>query len=273
MSFKRATKQQSKLRCALFGPSGSGKTYSALRVATGMGGKIALIDSERGSASKYADRFTFDVVELNNKNIDDYCTWINNANKEEYNVLIIDSLTHGWHQLLEEIEKLARAKYSGNTWSAWSEGTPKQKRLIESILSFDGHIIATMRVKTEWTTEKDDKGRNKPVRVGLSPEQGKGIEYEFDLLIELTPEHFANVLKDRTGKYQDATFEKPDENFGKELIEWLNDGEEMKDYSKKIEECKTEDDLTELWDILSPAERNHWKSAFTKRRKIINKEV
>lgn len=226
MVFQKATKEKSKLRCALFGPSGSGKTFTALRIATGMGGKIAVIDTERGSASKYADRFTFDVCELeDDKSINTVVSTI--AQATEYDILIIDSLSHPWQELLEEIDRLAKAKYQGNSWSAWSEGTPKQKHLVNAILSFPGHIIATMRSKTEWTTEKDSKsGRNKPVRVGLSPEQGKGIEYEFDLLLEISPEHIASVLKDRTGKFQDAIIDKPSEQLGKDLLSWLSEGAE-----------------------------------------------
>lgn len=222
LAFKKATKQQARLRLALFGPSGSGKTYTALRVASGMGGSIALIDTERGSASKYADRFAFDVLELPDYDIATYCEAIRAASG--YNVVIIDSLTHGWHQLIDQVDKLARAKFQGNTWSAWSEGTPLQRQLVNALLGFDGHVIASMRTKTEWTIEKDDKGRNKPVRVGLAPEQGKGIEYEFDLLIQLNPEHIAHVIKDRTGRYQDKIIEMPGEDLGKDLTEWLADG-------------------------------------------------
>lgn len=223
MQFTKATKKKSKVRAALFGPSGSGKTFTALRMATGLGGQVALIDTERGSASKYSDRFAFDVCELGDKSIDSYCLAIKEASG--YDVLIIDSLSHGWQELLEQVEKLAQAKYRGNTWSAWSEGTPEQKRLINAILDFPGHVLATMRSKTEWTTEQKD-GKNAPKRVGLAPEQGKGIEYEFDLLLELTVEHLCNVLKDRTGKYQDKLIEKPGEDFGRELAEWLEDGVE-----------------------------------------------
>lgn len=224
--FKKASKKQSKLRLALFGPSGAGKTFTALRIAKGLGGKVAVIDTERGSASKYADRFDFDVAELTVPKIDNYCNIINSAN--EYSVLIIDSLSHGWSELLEEVDKIARSKYKGNTWSAWSEGNPKQKKLVNAILGFNGHVIATMRSKTEWTTEATTNGKSRPVRVGLSPEQGKGIEYEFDMLIELSTEHVGNVIKDRTGKFQDELIEKPDEDFGNKLIEWLNDGEVVK---------------------------------------------
>jgi len=223
--FTPATKEQAKLRLAIFGPSGSGKTYTSLRLATGLGGKVAFIDTERGSASKYADRFTFDVLELEDKDITTYCTAIAAAEGAGYGVLIIDSLTHAWHDLLDEIEKLARAKYKGNTWSAWSEGTPKQRQLVDAILSYNGHIIATMRTKTEWTTTQDSKGKSRPIRVGLAPEQGKGIEYEFDLLMELTVDHIGSVIKDRTGRYQDEVIAEPGEELGEELAAWLSDGE------------------------------------------------
>ena len=189
-----------------------------------MGKKIAVIDTERGSASKYSDRFDFDVLELPKKDIETYCEGIRAAGATGYDVLIIDSLSHAWQELIEENEQIAKAKYKGNTWSAWSEGTPKQRKLIDTILDFPGHVIATMRSKTEWTQEKDDRGRNTPKRVGLAPEQGKGIEYEFDLLLEISTEHYAQVIKDRTGKFQDQVIEKPGEDFGVELAKWLSSG-------------------------------------------------
>lgn len=226
--FQKAVKSKSLLRCAVFGPAGAGKTFSSLSIASGMGKKIALIDSERGSAAKYADRFEFDTAELDKKKIENYVQYIQEAGKAGYEVLIIDSLSHAWQELLEEVDKLANAKYRGNTWSAWSEGTPKQRQLVDAILQFPGHVIVTMRSKTEWTTTTDDRGKSKPTRVGLSPEQGKGIEYEFDLLLELSTDHICHVIKDRTGKFQDKLFEKPGRDFGEELVAWLNSGEDRK---------------------------------------------
>ena len=222
--FKKATKAAAKLRAAFFGPSGAGKTFSALRVATGLGGPIAVIDTERGSASKYSDRFAFDVLDLEDQSIEGYVSAIAMAAEGGYRVLVIDSLSHGWQDLTAEVEKLAKAKYRGNTWSAWSEGTPLQRRLVNAILGFPGHIIATMRSKTEWTTV-DRNGKKTPQRVGLAPEQGKGIEYEFDLLVEISVEHIGQVIKDRTGKFQDKLIDKPGEQFGQQLAAWLADGE------------------------------------------------
>lgn len=223
MKFEKATKEKAKLRLALFGPSGSGKTYTGLRMASGLGGKVALIDTERGSASKYADRFEFDVLELVKQDIDTYVQAIEAAQAAGYDVLIIDSLTHAWQELLAEVDKLASTKYRGNSFAAWSEGTPRQRHLIDAILAFDGHIIGTMRTKTEWAVDTcGDK--MKPTRIGLAPQQGKGIEYEFDLLMELTTDHVASVLKDRTGKYQDKIIDKPGEDLGAELAAWLSEG-------------------------------------------------
>ncbi len=237
MKFKKATKEKAKAKVAIFGPSGSGKTFSSLRIGQGLadGGRLALIDTERGSASKYSDRFDFDVLELGECSIDSYCEAINAAAEAEYPVLIIDSLSHGWGELLQQIEKLARAKYRGNTWSAWSEGTPLQQKLIRAILDFPGHVIATMRSKTEWVTVDDGKGKRAPQRVGLAPEQGKGVEYEFDLLVEMSVEHIANVIKDRSGKFQDKTIDKPGEKFGEALRDWLSDGEAISEAFKKAE--------------------------------------
>lgn len=222
--FKKATKEQSKLRLAIFGPSGAGKTFTALRLGAGLGSNIAVIDTERGSASKYADRFDFDVLDLPQKDINTYLAAIKAAGQAGYSVLIIDSLSHAWKELLDEVEKLAKAKYRGNTWSAWSEGTPKQNKMVDAILDFPGHVIATMRSKTEWTTQDAGNGKTKPIRVGLAPEQGKGIEYEFDLLMEISVDHIATIIKDRTGKFQDALIDKPGEDFGAELKSWLGTG-------------------------------------------------
>lgn len=241
--FKKATKEKSKLRLALFGPSGSGKTFTALRIGKGIGGNIAVIDSERGSSSKYSDRFEFDVCDLEDKSIEGYITAINFAAGENYPVLIVDSISHGWQELLAKIDKLAATKFKGNSWGAWSEGTPIQKRMIDCILNYPGHIITTMRSKTEWAISTGANGKSKPERLGMAPEQGKGIEYEFDLLMEMNLDHDGHVLKDRTGKYQDKVIPMPGEEFGNALAKWLDEGISIVDEIEKlVAGCQTEDD-------------------------------
>mgnify|MGYP000860887395 CR=1 FL=1 len=239
--FTKATKVQSKLRLAIFGPSGSGKTFTSLRLAKGISEegtkKVAVIDTEFGSASKYADRFAFDVLNLKDPTVDHMVSAINSA--AAYDILIIDSLTHAWKELLAQVDQLSKAKYRGNSWAAWSEGTPLQNKMVETLLRFPGHLIATMRTKTEWTINQDSNGKSNPTRVGLSPEQGKGIEYEFDMLMEISPDHVINVIKDRTGKFQDQIVPTPDEEFGKEVLAWLREGQ-------AVEVTRTKEDLLEF---------------------------
>lgn len=222
-----ATKTQSRLRLALFGPSGSGKTMSALRIGTGLlepGQRLGVIDTERGSAAKYSDRWPFDVVNLPTANPKDYTAAIDLFTQAGHDVLIIDSLSHAWEWILDLVDKLGTTKFRSNKWAAWSEATPLHQHLVDAILAYPGHVIVTMRSKTEWTVEEDG-GKRTPVRVGLAPRQRDGLEYEFDLVMELNAENIGRVLKDRTGgALQDALIERPDEETGRRLAEWLSAG-------------------------------------------------
>lgn len=107
--FTRATKTQARLRLAICGPSGSGKTYTALNIAQYLGSTIALIDTEHGSASKYADRFGFDTCSLTNFHPGSYIEAIRAAGQANYDTLVIDSLTHAWFSELE----LAGGRFDG----------------------------------------------------------------------------------------------------------------------------------------------------------------
>jgi hypothetical protein len=126
--------------------------------------------------------------------------------------------------LTDEVDRIAQGSTSKNTFSPWAKVNPKQKRFIDAILNFPGHIIATMRSNTEWVIGEGRGGKLAPEKVGLKPEQGKGIEFEFDLLVELDQKHQGRVTKDRTGKFQDETIDRPGEDFGIALYDWLTGG-------------------------------------------------
>jgi hypothetical protein len=249
--FKKAEKRKTFLRLGIASPSGGGKTYTALRIASGMAqavnGKVAFIDSEKGSASLYADTFDFDVIELQEPyTVDSYVKWIKEAEALKYNVLVVDSLTHAWKQILVEIEKLTSTKYKGNSYRAWAEGTPMYDKLVDALLSFKGHIIMTSRSKTEYSQEKDDKGRTQINKVGLGIQNRQDFDYECTMFMEGTHDHYFTVTKDRTGKYQDNIILKPDEDFGKGLIEWLETGVDDNRLSLKDLIIKMSDMTSEL---------------------------
>ncbi|MEX9842794.1 ATP-binding protein [Providencia rettgeri] len=243
MKFAKALRKKAKLRLALTGPSGSGKTYGALEIAKGLGGKTAVIDTEKGSASLYSDRFNFDVLELDPPFTPErFIEAIGAAQEAGYDNLIIDSITHEWSGsggCLELLDGLAKAKYRGNTWSAWSEITPRHNAFLDAILRSDLHIIATMRSKTE--TAQVDKGNGKKGvdKLGMKSEQRDGVEYEFTTVLDLNHEtHTAMASKDRTGLFSNAEVTQLNELTGKKLMDWLNDGR-----------TKAEVDLSHFTDI------------------------
>lgn len=221
--FKKAQRKQAKLRLALAGPSGSGKTYSSLQMAKGLGKKIALIDTEHGSASLYADAADFDVMELHPPySPERFIEAIKAAEDACYDVLIIDSYSHEWTGAggcLEINEEIAKAKYKGNTWSAWNETTPRHRRLIDKMLTSPLHIICTMRSKTE-TVQGEGK---KVVKLGLKSEQREGTDYEFTVVLDIAHDgHMAVASKDRTGLFQQP--ELITEATGEKLLSWLTSG-------------------------------------------------
>ena len=265
--FKKAEKKKSKLRLALTGPSGSGKTFSALKIATGIANKIdsriAFIDTEKGSASLYADRFDFDVIELDAPyQIDDYIKSIKSAEENGYQVLIIDSTTHGWNFILEYVEKLTVSKYKGNSFRAWSEGTPLYNKWINAMLDFKGHIIVTMRAKTEYVLSNEN-GKSKVEKVGMGTENRRGIEYEFTSVGEGDLTHNFLFTKDRTGLLQDKIIT-PDESLGTELIEWLEQGIDMEAKEKEdlevalieLEKVESKEQLIDLLIIYDNLKKN-----------------
>ncbi len=230
-SFKKATKAQSKLRLAFIGPAGSGKTYSSLRIATALvspTGRIALIDTERGSASKYAHRFTFDVLELAEFTVENYIAAIHAAERAGYDCLIIDSLSHAWAGkggLLEYVDTVTARSKSHNAFSeGWRMATPKHNELVDAMLQSTLHLVVTMRSKTEWVVEKDKDGRSVPRKIGLQPIQRDGLEYEFDVVGDIDFDNRYVISKTRCEDINGKVFEKPGEALAETLRAWLTDG-------------------------------------------------
>jgi len=228
MSFHKAIRKQAKLRLALSGPSGSGKTYSALLIAQGLApeGRIALLDTERGSGELYSHLADYDIATLTPPYTPDrYIQLIRQAEQAGYAVLIIDSLSHAWTGqggVLDMHEKAATAA-RGNSWAAWREVTPAHNALVEAMLGANLHLIATLRTKTAYDVT-DDNGKKKPVKVGLAPVQREGMEYEFSLLLDLTVDsHIASAAKDRTSLFDGQHFT-PGVATGAALLEWLDSG-------------------------------------------------
>jgi hypothetical protein len=224
--FQKAIKQEAKLRLAIAGPAGSGKTYTGLTIAQSLanGGKVAVLDTEHGSASKYADLFDFDVMEMDPPfHPDRFASAIKEAQQAGYKVIVLDSLSHAWNGtggLLEIVDQIAARSTSKNTFIAWKEGTPIQNRLIETMLQADLHIIATIRQKQDYVLEQDG-GKQKPVKVGLAAVQREGFEYEFDVVMNMDIDNVGVIVKTRCSALNGGVYRKPGKDVAGILSEWL----------------------------------------------------
>lgn len=261
--FRPAERSKAKLRLALCSPSGGGKTWGALEVATGLGGKIAFIDTECGSGDLYAEDFEYDIMQIKTPYTPDkYVKALKAAEEAGYDIVIVDSLSHAWSAeggILDTQAKVTQASSSKNSYTAWRTVTPQHDKLVEAILGSSLHVICTMRTKQAYEIAKDDKGRNKVEKLGLAPVQRDGMEYEFTVVLDVSVDgHIATSSKDRTQLF-DGNPHIISKETGKRLDEWLNTGGESKPVEEPeelspffiiadgINKCKDDDSLKKLW--------------------------
>lgn len=275
LQIRKATRKKAKLRLGIAAPSGAGKTYSSLLMAFGIGGKIGLIDTEHGSGDLYAHLGNYDVITLDQPyTAQRYLEAIRAFETAGYDVIIIDSLSHAWAGeggLLDKQGKVAdRTK---NSYTAWREVTPDHNALVNAMLQSPAHIIATMRSKTEYVLETNDKGKQVPKKVGMAPVQRDGMEYEFTVMLDLDQSHVATASKDRTGLF-DGQYFTPSQETGQTLLAWLDDGVdeiqsiidalEKEETVEGVEAVKAEK-LKPIWARLNQFDRARLERAFTDR--------
>ena len=224
--FAPAVKTESKLRMAIAGPSGSGKTYTALAVAAELvpGGKVAVIDTEHGSAAKYADLFKFDVAHAAPPyHPDGLIKLVTYAANNGYDVIIVDSTTHYWSGaggVLDLKDDAERRMRNPNSYTAWKDVTPIHQRMVDALISVPAHVIVTMRSKQEYVLVEKN-GKQVPQKMGMAPIQRDGFEYEFDVMMDMDVKNVGHVTKTRCPALTDRDFVKPGADMAAILREWL----------------------------------------------------
>lgn len=237
MLFTKATREKAKLRMALTGVSGAGKTLSALYIAYGLTedwSKIALIDTEHSRAKFYANRTDLHTGSFLHAAMeppftpDKYKQYMKEAVQVvgANGVVIVDSFSHAWEGeggVLAIKEQIAAR--INNSYTAWNEAGKVQNELVSAILSADCHTIVTMRAKTQYAMEENDRGKMQPVKIGLAPIQRENTEYEFDVVLWLNrADHVAYASKDTTFLDRYGAVITPE--LGRQLKAWLDEGED-----------------------------------------------
>lgn len=247
--FTKAVKRQAKLRLGLFAPSGGGKTYTSLMFAKKIGGKIAYIDTENNSSCKYLGEDGIPEYDIANlpyqedagKYILSLIKLIKQA-QEEYNILVVDSLTHAWTACKDEVDAAAKRMRSGNSFVAWREGSKLWSQLITTILNCKCHLIVCARSKQEYLTEKDANNKTTIKKVGLAPELRDGMEYELDVVGEIDQEHNIIITKTRCKAIDGAAVKCPDGTFIEPVLRWLEGAEPLATREEKMSWYKSLDE-------------------------------
>ena len=243
---RKAQRKAAKLRLGLASPSGGGKTYSALLIAKGLAGswdKVAIIDTENGSADLYSHLGDYNVFSLTAPySPERYIEAIQACEQAGMDVIVIDSISHEWSGVggCLELQQIATERQRiKNTYTAWKDITPRHQKFIEAILQSKCHIITTVRSKTDYL-QVEEQGRKSIQKVGMAQVTRDGFEYELTVSLELDVNHFAVTSKDRTRLFEGKPSFIPSEETGRMLKEWCEDGiDEHKQCLEDIDKCKS----------------------------------
>ena len=250
MQLRQSERKKAKIKMALQGSAGSGKTYSSLLLAQGITNgdfsKIAIIDSENGSADLYAHLGQYNVLTLAPPfTPDNYIKAIDVCEKAGMEVIIIDSISHCWDYLLDYHSSLA-----GNSFTNWAKIKPLEKAFMDKILQCDVHVIATMRTKQDYVLNQKD-GKFIPEKVGLKAVQRDGIDFEFTLVFDIDIKHFAVSSKDRTGLFMGKPEFTINPSTGRKILEWCNSGTNLQSAREKIKNTRNLEELNVLYNQYS----------------------
>ncbi|WP_235803279.1 AAA family ATPase [Franconibacter helveticus] len=182
--------------------------------------------------------------------------------------------THEWGGVggcLELVDTIAKTKYRGNSWSAWSEINPRHRAFLDAILRSSMHIIATMRSKTE-TAQVEENGRKKVAKLGMKSEQRDGVEYEFTTVLDIGHEtHHAIASKDRTKLFSNSDPVVLSEQTGKQLLNWLESGADPREDALK--QFVADASLAQSMESLKPMFEEAWRTLRGSEHQAKAKEV
>ncbi len=218
--FSPASQLRPFLRLALCGPSGSGKTRGALALASGMGKRIAVLDTEPLGAALYAADFGFDLARITPPYAPEcLARGVREAGERGYDVLVVDCLSRPWNGPGGVLDMVAENRSLGmrQPWAAPGEA---HEDMLLALREAPCHVISTLRVNAPHGSWRDGAE-------GIPcPEQRRDILHEFLTVARMLPEgRSMQVSKDVTGVFMGLSDEhgrmpSPCAEHGHRLLRW-----------------------------------------------------
>ncbi len=223
-------------RLLLLAPTGAGKTMTSLSIAShlvGDGGEVVMLDTEQQQGEHtasvtYADQFDFELIPWEGSqgfDIRDLTATVNESAKHmtPSDVLIVDGIQPFWTGvggILDMVE---------GKFGSWSKVRPFQAAMMEALKTHPSHLVLTCRAKLNWAIQEveDSRGRTKQhiEMQGVGPQFDQNIVYEMNVALQMDQDHSLTVIKSRTTRLADRTYQAEQEGlFADQYAEWLSGG-------------------------------------------------
>jgi hypothetical protein len=242
---QKATNQTAFLKAGVHGFQGSGKTFTAKELAVGISKRIgnnkpvAMLDTETGSDFLIPtfNQEGIELLVLKSRAFKDLLTVIDEAEKE-CSVLIVDSITHVWQDLMRSFER-SRNRRNGLLFQDWSVVKTEWAKFTTKYINSQLHIIMCGRAGYEYDMSEDESGKKELIKTGnkMKAETETGYEPNLGLYMERIKKstitgnpneagiiNRCHVIKDRSDRMNGAVIDFPKYKDFLPHIEFLNIG-------------------------------------------------
>ena len=235
---KPAKNNQAYAKVGIFGFQGSGKTYTATLIAIGIlqmiekkfGKKMkcAFFDTETGSdfIVKMFEEAGYELVAVKSRAFIDLKYVFQEAVDEGCAVIIVDSISHVWKDLMESY--MIKTGKKVLVFSDWNNIKPEWGEYTDIFQNADLHAVICGRAGYDYAWERNDKGKLELIKTGTKMKAEGEFGFEPSLVIEMvrepkeradakvsgkagaTQDNVAYVLKDRSNTINARRFVNPE---------------------------------------------------------------
>lgn len=244
------------LKSGLLGFAKGGKTYTATTLAIGvknyfsLPGPIAYFDTESGSeyvVPRVKAETGQTPIGIKSRKFDDLIEVAGEADSGGVSVLIVDSITHPWRELMDSYLNQVNEQLAGQNrplrsrleFQDWNPIKQKWSLWTDFFLNSSLHIIICGRAGYDWDFQEREDGSGRDlIKTGIKMKTESEFGFEPSLLIDMERVQIrdkddrltkvfvrrATVIGDRFGVLDGQTCDNPDFEFFKPHIELLTPG-------------------------------------------------